>query len=290
MNNHDGGLAYKPGLMGRVARVVLPVLHRILPFAIYRVVYSFLYGFYVRLLRIAYFFWMLVVRVTGTSRSALRAKLVYQLLPFTMGGRQALENAFDVTAMAEDRGIPGALVECGVAEGGTSAMLAMTNRCLGNTSRAKWLFDSYEGLPEPTQEDYEGGTTGDFIRPLPKGACLGTVEQVEELMFETLCFSQNDTFLIKGWFQDSVPRHRARIGDIAVLRLDGDWYESTKIPLENLYDFVSPGGFVIIDDYGTCFGSRKAVDEFRRERRLESPLNSDGRGGVWFEKPRDDTD
>ncbi|MCH7780604.1 MAG: class I SAM-dependent methyltransferase, partial [Acidobacteria bacterium] len=197
---------------------------------------------------------------------------------------------FDVTAMAEDRGIPGALVECGVAEGGTSAMLALANRCLGNTSRAKWLFDSYEGLPEPTQEDYEGGTTGDFIRPLPKGACLGTVEQVEELMFETLCFSQSDTFLIKGWFQDSVPKHRARIGDIAVLRLDGDWYESTKIPLENLYDFVSPGGFVIIDDYGTCFGSRKAVDEFRRERRLESPLNSDGRGGVWFEKPRDDTD
>ena len=107
-------------------------------------------------------------------------------------------------------------------------------------------------------------------------------------MFDTLGFSPDDTFLVKGWFQDTVPEHRTRIGDIAVLRLDGDWYESTKIPLENFYDSVSPGGFVIIDDYGTCFGSKKATEEFRQQRQLETPLMADGRGGVWFEKPLKD--
>ena len=134
------------------------------------------------------------------------------------------------------------------------------------------------------------GKTGDFIRPLPKGACLGTVEQVEALMFGRLRFSRDDTFLVKGWFQDTVPQHAASVGEIAVLRLDGDWYESTKIPLDHFYDSVAPGGVVIVDDYGTCFGSKKAVDEFRRERNLTSPLIADGRGGVWFEKRPEDTD
>ncbi|MFM7447889.1 MAG: TylF/MycF/NovP-related O-methyltransferase, partial [Leptolyngbyaceae cyanobacterium] len=91
--------------------------------------------------------------------------------------------------------------------------------------------------------------------------------------------------LIKGWFQDTVPVYRDKVGPIAILRLDGDWYESTKIPLDNFYDLIVPGGAVIVDDYATCFGSRRAVDEFRLNRDIKSPLNPDGRGGVWFEKP-----
>ena len=163
-------------------------------------------------------------------------------------------------------------------------MMALTNRGLGETPRQKWLFDSYEGLPEPTEEDYEGGKTGHFIRPLPKGSCLGTIEQVSELMFDTLEFPKEEVHLIKGWFQDTNPVYREKVGKIAVLRLDGDWYESTKVPLENFFDQVVEGGLIIIDDYATCFGSRKAVDEFRTNRNITTPLNPDGRGGVWFKK------
>ena len=202
-----------------------------------------------------------------------------------MGGRKALENTFDVTALAERNGIEGALVECGVAEGGTAAMMALTNRELGDKERPKWFFDSYEGLPEPTEEDYRDGKTGHFIRPLPKGACLGTIEQVSELMFDELEFSVDKLYLVKGWFQESIPTRRDEIGPIAVLRLDGDWYESTKVPLDNLYRQLSPGALIIIDDYSTCFGSRKAVDEFRDEHGISSTLHPDGRGGVWFEMP-----
>ncbi len=163
-------------------------------------------------------------------------------------------------------------------------MLAMANKNLGKEERTKWFFDSYEGLPEPSKEDYVSGKTGQFIRPLPPGSCLGTIEQVSELMFNTLGFKEEKINLIKGWFQDTVPPHNNKLGDIAILRLDGDWYESTKIPLDNFYSQIPNGGVVIIDDYATCFGSRKATDEFREEHNITTPLNPDGRGGAWFEK------
>ena len=164
-------------------------------------------------------------------------------------------------------------------------MLALTNRTVGTTTRPKWFFDSFEGLPEPTAEDYaEDGRTGEFIRPLPKGACLGTIEQVSELLFDTLELPRSEVHLVKGWFQDTVPAQRKDVGPIAVLRLDGDWYESTKIPLEAFYDQITPGGVVIVDDYATCFGSRKAVDEFRGNRSITAELIPDGRGGAWFRK------
>jgi len=281
--NNGAGTAYHASLAGRLARRVLPVLERVLPRRWYQALYGGLYSSYKAALRAGYLPRVFTAGLTGSSEAA-KARLVYQLLPYTMGGQKALENAFDVVALVEQRKIEGALVECGVAQGGTSAMMALASRELGTMTRQKWLFDSYEGLPDPTDEDYEGGKAGEFIRPLPKGACLGTVEQVEELMFGKLQLPREQVHLVKGWFQDTLPVRRAEVGPIAVLRLDGDWYESTKVPLENLFGQVVPGGCVIIDDYATCFGSRKATDEFRTAHGIVTPLRPDGRGGVWFEK------
>lgn len=278
-------IMYRPHLAGRIARVVIPVLHMLLPSAWYRATYDALYAGFKKALRFKCLLRVLGARLFGDEKAVRRARLTYQLFPYTMGGHLVLENAFDLMSRVDDAEIPGALVECGVAEGGTSAMMALANLESGAARRQKWLFDSFEGLPEPTEEDYEGGKTGDFIRPLPKGACLGTVEQVSRLMFEELGLDRSEVHLVKGWFQDTVPAHADKVGPIAVLRLDGDWYESTKIPLDHFYGLVSPGGFVIVDDYATCFGSRRATDEFRQSRNISTPLNSDGRGGAWFEKP-----
>ena len=77
---------------------------------------------------------------------------------------------------------------------------------------------------------------------------------------------------------------KKKIGKIVVLRLDGDWYESTIVSLTNLFDLVVTAGYVIVDDYATCYGSKKALDEFLESRGLKIILNEDGRGGVWFEK------
>ena len=277
-------IVYKPSVLARMARIIIPLLQKVLPHRIYKVFYDFLYLSYKFMLKKSYIFHVLVARLSFNKNRILRAELTKQLLPYTMGGRKALENAFDIVKLIEENAVPGALIECGVAEGGTAAMLGMAHRKLGNTNREMWFLDSYEGLPEPTNEDYENGKTGYFIRPLPKGACLGTIEQVSELLFSTLNFKKDDVHLIKGWFQDTVPKVRDIVGTIAILRLDGDWYESVKVPLENLYNHVSPNGIVIIDDYATCFGSKKATDEFRLKHNITSPLMSDGRGGAWFEK------
>lgn len=280
----DHEIEYRPPFAGRLARILIPALSSVLPSSIYRVVYDLLYGTYKRWLIFVYALIVLKNKMFGDYVDNLRVSLTWRLLPYSMGGRRALENAFDSVAKVDQSLVEGALVECGVAQGGTAAMLALANREIGNVKRQKWFFDSYEGLPEPTEEDYDKGKVGEFIRPLPKGSCLGTIEQVSELMFDKLLFPVSEIHLIKGWFQDTVPVYRDSIGPIAVLRLDGDWYESTKIPLENFYSHVSDGGIVIVDDYATCFGSRKATDEFREKHNITSPLIPDGRGGAWFEK------
>jgi len=278
-------LNYSPSFMGKIARVVIPILQKSLPEKVYKFIYDFLYNLYKTLIRWSYLIKYIFYNLFGNSKQKLKVNLTHKLLSFTMGGRKALENAFDVVYLVESSNIYGALVECGVAEGGTAAMLALANKNLSNNIRTKWFFDSYEGLPEPTTEDYELGKTGHFIRPLPKGSCLGTIEQVSELMFTKLKFTSNEVNLIKGWFQDTVPVTKNKIGPIAVLRLDGDWYESTKVPLENFYDQITEGGYIIIDDYLTCFGSRKAVDEYLHNNSIQTKINLDGRGGVWFMKP-----
>lgn len=282
---YNYNIIYKPSSFARMVRVFLPGLQRILPFQRYEVVYKWLYASYRKCLQAFYVIHVVRAKLFGDPVEATKRSLTFKLLPYTIGGRRALENAFEITWLVDQKRIEGALVECGVAEGGTAAMMALANRELGGLTRAKWFFDSYEGLPEPTAEDYEGGKAGHFIRPLVKGGCLGSIEQVEDLMFDKLLLSRNEVHLVKGWFQETVPIHREKIGRIAVLRLDGDWYESTKIPLEAFFDQVTPGGYVIIDDYATCFGSRKATDEFLAYRNIITPLCPDGRGGAWFEKP-----
>lgn len=92
--------------------------------------------------------------------------------------------------------------------------------------------------------------------------------------------------MIKGWFDETLPKYKAEINPISILRIDADWYESVKCCLDNLYDNVLPGsGYIIIDDYGSCYGAQKAVDEFLNNRGVKVDLIPDGRGGCYFIKP-----
>jgi hypothetical protein len=92
---------------------------------------------------------------------------------------------------------------------------------------------------------------------------------------------------IRGLFGDTLPMHRERIGEIAFLHMDGDWYASTRDILENLYDQVSAGGIIQIDDYGYWDGCRRAVTEFMEARGLRPDLHQIDETGVWFVKSRD---
>jgi len=88
----------------------------------------------------------------------------------------------------------------------------------------------------------------------------------------------------KGWFKETIPQQKEKIGKIALLRLDGDWYESTQICLEQLYDNVVSGGFVVLDDYGYWDGCRKAVDEFFAQRNIHPQLQKIDMFGYYFMK------
>ena len=160
-------------------------------------------------------------------------------------------------------------VECGVARGGCLAMMAYYS---GSENKI-FGFDSFEGMPEITD-------IGDYNRSCPLtdfgkvGDNLsGGIQNVYNT-FNSLNLNMNNVTLIKGFFEDTlnIESNIDNIGDIAILRLDGDWYESTKICLEKLYNKVVNGGIIIIDDYGHFIGAKQATDEFRKKNNIISPL------------------
>ena len=285
MNTQNQKIYYEPGFVSKTARIIIPILKAVLPSNQFNWIYNKLYQLNMRRIWLIYSISSYFYGLFANREERQKYALIRKILPYTLGGWKALDNAFNVVALVEKNKIPGDIIECGVAQGGSAAMMALSSRVLGDLNRNFWFFDSYEGLPEPTIEDYEGKKAGDYVGILVKGSCLGTIEQVSELLFYKLNLPRNKINLIKGWFQDTIPAYRDKVGNIAILRLDGDWYESTKIPLENLYTNISPGGYVIIDDYATCFGSKKAVDEFIEKNSIDTYLRPDYRGGAWFKKP-----
>jgi Macrocin-O-methyltransferase (TylF) len=264
---------------------VLASSRAILPEAVYEPLYDTLFACYRSALR-AFYFRNIVTRWLGGNHAGLfRAKAVRRVMPYSLVGASGLEATFDAACELIQKRIFGAFVECGVARGGCAALLA-TVATQEFPRRQMWLFDSFDGLPSPTSEDYgqDQKSTGRHIRPLVRGSCCGTKDEVEALLFSRFGFARDSISLVQGWFQDTLPATKERIGPIALLRIDGDWYESTICCLDNLYDLVVPGGSIIIDDYGVCFGCKKAVHEFFAKRNIRPLLIPDNRGGVRFSK------
>ena len=170
-------------------------------------------------------------------------------------------------------GVPGDLVETGVWRGGATIFMRAVLKVLEAGDRAVWAADSFEGLPNPDAEKYpleakayKSAAMSKYYNHLAVG-----LEEVQR-NFKAYGLLDDQVKFLKGWFSDTLPT--APIDAIAVLRLDGDYYESTRDALTALYDRVSVGGYVIIDDYGedTWTYCAKAVDEFRGERGITDPL------------------
>lgn len=213
------------------------------------------------------------------------SRRVAAVMPRSMVGWIGLSVTDRIAQEVARSDVPGDFVELGVARGGSAALLAdAALRAPG--SRDLWLFDSFEGLPEPTEQDIDPETqrTGNHIRPLPRGACLGTLDDVQDFLLRERAYPSGRIHFVQGWFQDTLPKVVESLPDIAVLRLDGDWYESTKVCLNYLYDKVAPGGAVIIDDYESCYGCKLAVTEFFDSRGEEPDITLDGRGGAFMFK------
>lgn len=160
----------------------------------------------------------------------------------------------------EDRSIPGALVECGVWRGGSSGIMALSNLRWGRVRRPLVLFDTWGDWPNPTEDDTR--QWAELVEGrLVKADNTGAYEACRHLLEEVVGYPAEAIVYHRGLFEMTLPM-AGRMGSIAVLRLDCDWYDSVRLCLEHLAPLVSPGGVVLIDDYGYCEGARKAVDEY----------------------------
>lgn len=196
----------------------------------------------------------------------------------TMVAPGGLASLYEQALYCEVHKIKGAFVECGVWKGGSVGLMALVNLRHATSRRHIHLFDAFQEICEP-DEAVDGeralretrawavsaGTKGRLV-PLRgfydhKGG-PGTVKNNQELLENTIGYDPGYLHYHVGWFQDTLPSVSQEIGEIAILRLDADWYASTRICLDYLFARVVKGGFVIIDDYGAYDGCRKAVDEF----------------------------
>lgn len=265
---------------------ILVILQSLLPKSWYNLFYKFTFRTYKALIRITYFRFCIYYKIRGNKEKLKEAKTVYEVMPYSLVGPAGLSQTYNLVAEVIKDNLRGDLVECGVAQGGCSALMALRAFENRKNGRKIWLFDSFEGLPEPSAGDFLKGikSAGNFIRSLKKGSCLGTYTEVEKLFFSKFKINKKNVRMIKGWFQNTLPEYKNKIDKISLLRIDADWYEPTKCCLDNLYDNVIDKGFIVIDDYGTCFGAKKALDEFLEKKNLFVELVHDGRGGCYFQK------
>lgn len=186
----------------------------------------------------------------------------------TMTSLERLVSLWNQVRYLDRYKIEGAFVECGVWKGGSVGMMALAHRhSYPAPSRELHLFDSFEGLPEPDRTvdgdhavSYSHQQAGGNLEAI--GENVGPIEDNHELLFGRIGYPEANVHFHQGWLEETLPRDAGGIGKIALLRLDGDWYSSTKVCLDHLYDKVVKNGVVVIDDYGHWEGCRKAVDEF----------------------------
>jgi O-methyltransferase len=218
-----------------------------------------------------------------SSQSEIQ-EMIARVSSHTMVTTPRLISLVHQVRLCEATGIPGAYVECGVWKGGAMGLMALANLKYGTMRRDLHLFDAFTEICEPDEKvdgdravqearswTRGGGTTG-RLTPLTgfydAFGGPGSLEENVELLERTIGYDSERIHYHEGWFQDTLPRDAESVGPIAILRLDGDWYASTKTCLEHLYDQVVSSGFVISDDYGTYDGCRKAVNEFIAQRGL----------------------
>ncbi|MBW8486984.1 TylF/MycF/NovP-related O-methyltransferase [Actinomadura parmotrematis] len=187
--------------------------------------------------------------------------------PWTMTSPEKLNALIHAVRHVVAHDVPGDIVECGVWRGGSMQAAARTLREAGDESRDLYLFDTYEGMPPPSGRDlrHDGASAADLLERDDRGSGVRAVASLEDVRegFAQVDFPAERVHYVKGLVQDTVPERAPE--RISVLRLDTDWYASTRHELAHLYPRLSPGGVLILDDYGWWQGSREAVEEYLAE-------------------------
>jgi O-methyltransferase len=185
----------------------------------------------------------------------------------TMVGLKRLDNLEYCIAEVVREGVPGDLIETGVWRGGATIFMRAALEAYGDPHRAVWVADSFQGLPKA-----DPSRTTDVEDDLAKYKELAiSLEEVKK-NFERYGLLDDRVRFLQGWFRDTLPS--APIDRLAVLRLDGDMYDSTMVAFDTLYPKLSPGGYVIVDDYGAVRGCKQAVEDYRQRHGITDEMHT----------------
>ena len=212
------------------------------------------------------------------------SELIKLVEPYTMTSRSSVVALLEAVKYVVKNDVEGSIVECGVWKGGSMMAVAKILLDMNISNRDLYLFDTYEGMIKPTDKDVgikenldaakiferekTGEDTSNWVR--------ATLEEVKKAVY-SIGYDKDKIHFIKGKVEKTLPEHS--IKSISILRLDTDWYESTKHELVHLFPLLSHGGVLIIDDYDAWHGARKAVDEYILQNKVPILLNKIPSGG-----------
>jgi O-methyltransferase len=197
---------------------------------------------------------------------------------FTMIGEIRLHHLRTCVETVVRDGVPGDLIEAGVWRGGAAMMMRAVLAAYGEDDRRVWLADSFRGLPPPNPERYPHDAGLDLSQIPTLAVSADTVRA----NFRALDLLDDRVRLVEGWFSQTLRQIEAEA--FAVIRLDGDLYESTTDALEALYPKLSPGGFLVVDDYGCFEACRAAVHDYRERHGIREPIAEIDWAGVYWRK------
>jgi Macrocin-O-methyltransferase (TylF) len=201
--------------------------------------------------------------------------------PYTMLSEARLVSLHSLARAVCEEDLPGNFVECGVAAGGSSGLLSTIIARHSRRPRKLFSFDTFAGMPKASDCDLSYGKHAEAT-----GWGTGTCSAPESSLRDVCAKLGVESLVqpVKGLFSETLPVWRERVGPIALLHMDADWYTSTLDILENLFDQIVPGGRVQIDDYGYWEGCRRAVNEFEQRRGLHFQVTTIDETGVWFRR------
>jgi O-methyltransferase len=201
-------------------------------------------------------------------------------LAHSMIGVLRLTNLCELAETVVREGTPGDFIETGVWRGGACILMRGVLKARGESSRKVFCADSFEGLPPPDADHYPADA-GQIIH---KFEYLAVSQQEVEENFRRYDLLDEQVVFVKGWFKESLPRLDTK--QFALIRLDGDLYESTIQALENLYPRLSVGGFIAIDDYGSWPSCRQAVHDYRAAHEVDDPICPVDSAGVYWRRTK----
>jgi O-methyltransferase len=209
--------------------------------------------------------------------TAIDIEIYNAVTPYTMTTPERVFSLVNAIQYLEKNQITGAMVECGVWKGGSSMAMALTLKKLGSENRDIYLYDTFAGMPAPKDVDVsiKGNPAHKKFSKRKTSEdssnwCFAPFEEVKKNVLGT-GYNKDKIHFIKGKVEDSIPKTLPK--EIALLRLDTDWYESTKHELIHMFPLLKTNGVLIVDDYGHWKGAKIATDEYIEENNIQILLN-----------------